>query len=203
MDIKVGEQEDDRMTDQMDFKDKLDLPSIDDVFELCTRECGSRKLSLLVYMVLRHFGHTWGDIDALLHNIDGNQCTIAHKWAETFLTSDFDAFEDDGRDGKHNDGFYYLFPELEIEAKACGIESCSKKSANFSTVDLAKYLDKGFYELTHTSKINDTLVSSSESCRLDLRRWSAKFQQNSQRPCIERHERHDVVKHRQEFVSYF
>ena len=120
-------------------------------------------------MVLRHFGHTLRDIDALFHNMGANQCKVAYKWAEIFLTDDFDGFEDDRRGGKHNDGFYGLFPELEIEAKAFVIESCSKKSVDFSTVDLAKYPDKRFYELTQTSKINDTLVRSSESCRLDLR----------------------------------
>ena len=148
----------------------MDLPSIGDVFELCKRECDSRELLVLVYMVLRHFGHTWRDIDALFHNIGGNQCKIAHKWAETFLTGDFDAFKDNGRGGEHNDGFYDLFPELETGANAFIIESCSKKSADFSAVDLAKYLDKRFYELTQTSKIDDTLVRSSGSCSLDLRR---------------------------------
>ncbi|CAF4141033.1 unnamed protein product, partial [Rotaria sp. Silwood2] len=179
MDIEDGKQEygeqeeDDDVADGMDFKDKMDLPSIGDVFELCKRGCGSRKLSVLLYMVLRHFGHTWRAIDALLHDIDGNQCRVAHKWTKSFLTGDFNAFEDDGRDGKHSDGFYDLFPELETEAKVFVIESCSKKSADFSAIDLAKYLDKRFYELTQASKINDTLVRSSESCRLDLRRWGA------------------------------
>ena len=203
MDINDGEQEDDGVANEMDFKAKLDLPSIGDVFELCKRGCSLRKLSVLLYMVLRHFDHTWRDIDDLLHNIGGNQCKIAHKWAETFLTGDFDAFEDDGRGGKHSDGFYDLFPELETEAKAFVVESCSKKSADFSAVNLAKYLDKRFYEITQTSKVNDTLIRSSESCRLDLRRWGAKFQPNSQRPYFEGHERDDVVKHRHEFVSYF
>ena len=79
MDIEAGEQEDDSMTDQMDFKDKLNLPSIGDVFQFCKRECGSRKISVYVYMTQRHFGLTWRDIDALLHNMGGNQCKIAHK----------------------------------------------------------------------------------------------------------------------------
>ncbi|CAF1444407.1 unnamed protein product [Rotaria sordida] len=128
MDIEDGEQEDgkqedgeqeedDDVADGMDFKDKMDLPSIGDVFELCKRGCGSRKLSVLLYMVLRHFGHTWRAIDALLHDIGGNQCRVAHKWTKSFLTGDFNAFEDDGRGGKHSDGFYDLFPELETEAK--------------------------------------------------------------------------------------
>ena len=85
------------------------------------------------------------------------------------MTDDFDAFEDDGIGGKHNDEFYDLFPELEIEAIATVTESCSKKSAVFSAVDLGKYLDKRFNELSQTSKTNDTLVRSSGSCRPDLR----------------------------------
>ena len=203
MDVEAGEQENDSMTDQMNFKGKLDLPSIGDVFESCKCQCGLRELSILVYMVLRHFDNTWRDIDVLLHNIGGNQCKIALKWAETFLIGDFDAFEDDRRGDNHSDGFYDLFPELEIEAKAFVIESCSEKSAAFSAVDLAKYLDKRFYELIQTSKINDTLVRSSESCRLDFRRWDANFQPSSQRSYFEGHQPHDSVKHRQEFVYYF
>ena len=64
-------------------------------------------------------------------------------------------------------------------------------------------LDKRFYELTQTSKISHTLFCSSESCRLDLRRWGARFQPNSQHPYSKEHERHDVVKHCQKFISYF
>ncbi|CAF4611883.1 unnamed protein product, partial [Rotaria sp. Silwood2] len=145
----------------------------------------------------------WRDIDTLLHQIGGNRCEAAHKWADRFVEGDFDALEDDRRGGKHSDGFYDLFPELETEAKAFVIESCSRKSSDFSTVDLAKYLDKRFYEITQTSKINDALVRSVESCRIDLRRWGATFKPNSQRPYFIGHERQDVVKHRAEFVSYF
>jgi hypothetical protein len=203
MEVDDENEDDDDKGCEMDFKHKLDLPSISDIFELCKRECGSRKLSVLIYMILWHLDHKWRDIDALLHSIGGSQCKIAHKWAETFVNRDFDAFDDDGRGGKHSDGFYDLFPELEAEGKAFAIEACSRKSANFTTIDLAKYLDEKFYEITQTSKISDTLVRSVESCRLDLRRWGAKFQPNSQRPYFEGHERDDVVKHRQEFVSYF
>jgi hypothetical protein len=203
MEIEMENQESDGKVDEMEFKTKLDVPNISDIFELCKRECGSRKLSVLIYMILRYLGHNWRLIDDILHSIGANQCKIAHKWALTFLDGDFDAFEDDGRGGKHNDGFYDLFPELEIQAKAFAVEACSKKSANFTAVDLATYLDEKFYEITQTSKINDSLVRSAESCRLDLRSWGAKFQPNSQRPYFEGHEREDVVKHRQEFISYF
>ncbi|CAF3183466.1 unnamed protein product, partial [Rotaria sp. Silwood2] len=203
MEIEMEDQEDDGNGDEMEFKMKVDGPNISDMFELCKRECESRKLSVLIYMILRYLGHNWRQIDDILHQIGVNQCKIAHKWALTFLDGGFGVFDDDGRGGKHNDGFYDQFPELEIQAKAFAVEACSKKSASFTTVDLAKYLDEQFYEITQTSKVNASLVRSAESCRLDLRRWGAKFQSNSQRPYFEGHERDDVVKHRQEFISYF
>ncbi|CAF4910182.1 unnamed protein product, partial [Rotaria sp. Silwood2] len=34
---------------------------------------------VLMYMSLRHFGHTWRDIDAFLGTIDGMTATSAHK----------------------------------------------------------------------------------------------------------------------------
>ncbi|CAF3648821.1 unnamed protein product [Rotaria socialis] len=47
------------------------------------------------------------------------------------------------------------------------------------------------------------LVRSVESCKLDLRRFGAKFTANSSQPYFLGHEREDVVKHRKEFVKYF
>jgi hypothetical protein len=46
-------------------------------------------------------------------------------------------------------------------------------------------------------------IRSVASCRLDLRRWGAKFNPNSQRPYFEGHERMDVVEHRREFIKHF
>ena len=95
-----------------------------------------------------------------------------------------------------------FFPELENEAKAFVVGLCAKISAAFTIVDLAKYIDWRYYEITGTPKADDALVRSRESCRLNLRHWGAKFQLNSQRPYFEDHECGDVVKHRDEFVSY-
>ncbi|CAF3044042.1 unnamed protein product [Rotaria sp. Silwood2] len=96
-----------------------------------------------------------------------------------------------------------MFPELATDAKLFAIESCSRKSADFTAIDLANFVDAKFYELTQISKLNDAPVRSVESYRLDLRRWGAKFQPNTQRPYFEGHERQDVIAHRQEFISYF
>ena len=195
--------DDDSIIDVTDFKSRLDLFNIGDLFEICKLECGSRKLSVLVYMILRYFDQTWRNIDCFLQSIGGCKCQVAHEWTEIFLNGDLGTFEIEKRGGKHADGFYDFFPELENEAKAFVVESCAKKSAAFTTLDLAKYIDRRYYEITGTPKTDDALVRSPESCRLDLRHWGAKFQPNSQRPYFEGHERDDVVKHRDEFVSYF
>lgn len=200
----LSEDDDDSVMDATCFKSRLDLFNICDIFELCKLDCDSRKLSTLVYMILRYFDHTWRNIDCFLQSIGGCKCQVAHGWAETFLDGDIDAFDTDRRGGKRFDGFYDTFPELENEAKAFVLESCSKKSANFTTLDLAKYIDGKYYEISGTLKMSDdALIRSPECCRLDLRRWGAKFQPNSQRPYFEGHERDDVVKHRNEFISYF
>ena len=154
----------------MEFKTRLNVPSINDILEMCKQECESHKLSVLIYTIPGHLDYKWREIDSLLHRIDASQCKIAHKWALTFLNGDFGAFEDDERGGKHNDGLYGLFLELEIQAKTFGPEACSRESAYFATTDLAKYLNEKFYEITQTFKVTDSLVRSAESCHLDLRR---------------------------------
>lgn len=185
------------------FKQRLDLGMICDMFVICKRLCGSRKLSVLIYTILRHIGLDWRYIDDLLKSIGAYRCESAHKWADVFISDNIEVFENEGRGGKHHETFYDIFPELESEAKRFTIESCSRKSADFTVTDLTNFIDTKFYELTQTTKFGDALVRSLESCRLDLRRWGAKFQPNTQRPYFEGHERQDVVAHRQEFISYF
>ena len=154
-------------------------------------------------MILRQVGLSWRNTDAIPGNIGAYRVRAAHQWAETFLSGAIETFYDDGRGRKHSESFYDIFPELETEAKAFAIESCSRKSADFTVVDLAKFVDMKFYELTQKVKVSDALVRSVESCRLDLRRWGAKFRQNSQRPYFDGHERSDVVAHRREFITHF
>ena len=52
-------------------------------------------------------------------------------------------------------------------------------------------------------KTENDLMRLERSCRLDLRRWGAKFEANSQRLHFEGHERDDVVMYRNEFNNYF
>ena len=113
------------------------------------------------------------------------------------------AILDDGRGGKYTDSFYDVFPELAMEGRAFVVEACSQRVATFTASNLEHFIDTRFCELTQTIKTNNQLVQSEKSCRLDLRRWGAKFEASSQRPYFEGHERADVVTHRQEFISYF
>ncbi|CAF5019391.1 unnamed protein product, partial [Rotaria socialis] len=101
------------------------------------------------------------------------------------------------------DSFWDCYPDLELEAKQFVYQECSKTEAAFTVETLARFIDQHFYELNNLKKIDQQLVRSVESCRLDLRRFSVKFTANSSRPYFLGHEREDVVKHRQEFVKYF
>ena len=116
--VFMQKNQDDDKVGEMEFKIGLNVPRISDIFELCKPECGSRKLSVLIYTIPQHLNYKWREIDSLLHSIDASQWKIAHnKWALTFLNDDFDAFEDDGQGGKHNDGFYNFFLELKTQVK--------------------------------------------------------------------------------------
>jgi len=204
-DVSMDEAEtvDDDAVSDTDLLSKLDVATIGDVFELCKEQCGSRKLSVLLYMILRHLGHPWRLVNELLPKIGAYRCQAAHKWSEIFISDDLEAFSREGRGGKHSESFYDAFPELEIEARAFAVDGCSGKSADFSASHLAQFIDRRYYEVTQTIKINDQLIRSEKSCRLDLRRWGAKFEANSQRPYFEGHERPEVVEHREQFTSYF
>ena len=75
-----------------------------------------------------------------------------------------------------------------MEEKAFAIGACSQRAATFTASDLAHFIDTRFYELTQTIKTNNQLVRSEKSSRLDLRRWGAKLEANSQRLYFEGHE---------------
>jgi hypothetical protein len=188
----------------MEVDEKYDMPTMADLFELIRNESGPRKISVLLYMTLRHFGLTWRTIDEFLAMVGAHRCRTAHKWADMFISGDFETFVEEGRGGKHFDSFYDVYPELEAEARSFTVQGCSRKTADFSVVDLAKFVDGKFYELSQTAKnLDDKLVRSETSCRLDLRRWGVRFTDNKQRPYFEGHERNDVVVERKKFISYF
>jgi hypothetical protein len=190
--------------EELTFDEKLLLTDIGDLAEMCKSQCGTKYLSTLIYMSLRFFNVKWRDADDYLKNIGLMSAKTSHKWATVFIKGDYEEFSNDLRGGKQTDSFYDTFPEIEADARAFVIEKCSQKSADFKALDLAQFVDEKYYELTGTKRqAGDDLIRSERSCRLDLRRWGAKFEANSQRPYFEGHERDDVLKHRKEFIDYF
>jgi len=189
--------------EDLNFKNKLSIIDIGDVAEMCMSTCDTKCLGTLLYMSLRFFDVKWEDADEFLKNIGLMTAQTSHKWAEMFIKGNYEEFSNDMRGGKQNDSFYDIFPEIEADAKAFVVQECSKKSAEFKAADLAEFINEKYFELTGVQKTTNEFVRSERSCRMDLRRWGAKFEANSQRPYFEGHERDDVVKHRNEFINYF
>ncbi|CAF3154222.1 unnamed protein product [Rotaria sp. Silwood2] len=189
---------------ELPFNEKLFLIDIGDLAEMCKSKCDTKYLSTLLYMSLRYFNIKWEDVNEFLKNIGFMTAETSHKWATVFIKGDYEEFSNDLRGGKQTDSFYDTFPEIEADARAFVVQACSQKSADFKAADLAQFIDTKYYELTRIEKrTEDDLIRSERSCRLDLRRWGAKFEANSQRPYFEGHERNDVVEHRNEFINYF
>ena len=148
------------LQDHNNFQKKLDLPMTGDLVELCKYECGSRRLTTLLYIILHDLGHQWRIIDDILQQIGVYLCKTAHKWAETFLSGDFEAFVDDGPGRKHSDSFCDTFPELEVETKSFVSGACSRKSTDYNATELPKFIDTTYYELTQAAKVNVELIRS-------------------------------------------
>jgi hypothetical protein len=153
-------------------------------------------------MTLRYFEVKWIKCDDFFKVIGALTTRTAHKWAVAFLSGDFDEFISEGRGGKHIPSFYDVFPDIELLAKGYSLERCAAKAADFDAFELAKFINEQFYILNDIQKDpDDPLIRSVKSCRLDLRRWGARFESNSKRPYFEGHERQDVVQHRcNEFI---
>ena len=190
--------------EEVNFQEKLLETDIGDLAEMCKSKCDTKYLSTLLYMSLRFFNIKWDAVDDFLKNIGLMTARTCHKWATVFIKGDYEDFSNDLRGGKQTDSFYDIFPEIEADARAFVVQACLQKTAEFKAADLAQFIDTQYYELTGTKKQTESdLIRSENSCRLDLRRWGAKFEANSQRPYFEGHERDDVVKHRNEFIDYF
>ena len=188
----------------LDFLDESMVDNIADFFELCRSSCNLKYLSVLLYMTMRHFEVTWCDCDDFLKKIGALKSETAYKWTRSFVLGNFDQFCSEHRGGKHNSKLYDYFYELEVQGKIFALQQCLKKPANFTAKHLANVIDSKFYEITDAIKNdNDPLIRSLASCRLDLRKWGARFEQNSQRPCFEDHDRSDVIEDREKFIQYF
>ena len=85
---------DEELGDESDFTDKLDLPTIGDLFQLCKTACSSRKVSVFLYMLLRYLGHKWTQIDDLFQAISAYRCETVHKWVKFFINNDLEMFDE-------------------------------------------------------------------------------------------------------------
>jgi hypothetical protein len=186
------------------FVDKMKIDDIGDMLELIKDKIGLKFVTVLLYMTLRHFDISWVKCDDFFKKTGALTIKTANKWANIFLSGSFDEFVNEGRGGKHVPSFYDVFFDIELSAKNYSIQRCAAKAADFDAFELAKFIDEQFYMLTDIKKdSNDSLIRSVQSCRLDLRRWGARFESNSQRPYFEGHERQDVVQHRTNFLQHF
>ncbi|CAF0819526.1 unnamed protein product [Didymodactylos carnosus] len=188
---------------EIDFSQNEMLKNIGDLMKLCQETCSIRYLSTLLYMALRHFNIPTGAVDEFLTSIDAFCRITCHKWSDVFLNHSFDKFVVERRGEKRGDGFYDLYPEIEIEARAFAVEACSRKAASFTVQELAQYIDSKFYELYGLKKTGSGLVRSVESVRLDLRKWGIHYSANGLRPYFLGHERPDVIECRKKIIDYF
>jgi hypothetical protein len=136
-------------------------------------------------------------------NIEGLTAETARKWSDVFMNGCSNEFTSDDRGGKRGDSFYDIYPDIEADAIMFAIVQCNQKVASFTAFDLAQFIDKPYNEVNHIHQIESDLVRSVKSCRLDLRRWGARFDLNSTRPYFEGHERPDAVAHHEEFIHHF
>ena len=190
--------------EESSFNESFSLADIGDLAEMCKEICGIKYTSVLLYSVLRSFNVKWENIDEFFKSIGYMTAQASHKWASTFIKGDFEEFSADLRGGKQIDSFYDIFLDIEVDARAFAVAACLQKSAEFKAMHLAQFIDKKFYESTETQKKpSDDLIIPERSCRLDLRRWGAKFEAKTQRSYFQGHEREDLIKHRNEFIKYF
>jgi hypothetical protein len=68
------------------------------------------------------------------------------------LSGDVTEFEGENRGGKHIAEFFDYFPDIEVSAKQFTFEQCSRKTAAFTAIDLANFIDQEFYTITNAVK---------------------------------------------------
>ena len=189
---------DDLFDISQNFNDKVTLDDISDTFELCKNNYNYKFINVLLYMSLRRFNITWKECDLFLKQIGAVSNQTCQKWVGIFISGDFDQFCTDSRGGNHVEDFYEEFPEIKLEVKLYAIERCHSKSADFIALDLATFIDQKYYEITNTTKDNNTkFVRPIQSCRLALHRWGFRFDSNPKRLYFDGHERPDIITHRE------
>lgn len=142
-----------REQEELLLKDKINIADIGDLFEVVQHETCLRSLSVLIYLSLTYFGVSWRKADLFLNEIGSLSAETCHKWSEVFIGGDLDDFLEDNRGGQRTGSIFDAFPELENMAKLYALEGCQRKSASFTSLELAQYLDKQYYEFTGEVRI--------------------------------------------------
>lgn len=163
-----------------------------------------RIFSTIIYMLLRYFNVDYKTTSECMDTIGCTTIYTAHSWASSVIEEDDTCLIlRDKRGGFKKQQLYTMFPDLEFEAKAFSIERASQKNAEFSVLDLAKFITERYQEETGIELETGKLIRSESSCKLDLLKWGAKWDSLKKKPYFEGHERSDVVEQRNRFVSYF
>ncbi|CAF1563627.1 unnamed protein product, partial [Didymodactylos carnosus] len=139
-------------SEALSFEDRITINDMADLFEFCKSKCHIRYLSVLIYTSLRSLGVSWNKCEAFLQDIGALKAKAAHRWAKVLISGDIEEFQGENSGGKHTAEFYDYFPDLKDAAKEYTFERCSQKSADFTAIDLAKFIDKQFYETMYGAK---------------------------------------------------
>ena len=135
------------------LKNKISILDIGILFEIIRQQTSIRSLSVLLHLPLMYFGIPWRRVDSFLKDIGGLGAKSCNKWSKRLCEEDLEEFLEDNRGGKHGEGFFYIYPELQSLAKLCAIETCKRKSPSFTCLELEEYLDDQYYELTEEVRI--------------------------------------------------
>lgn len=192
--------------------DEFDFENVSDIIDILIDSCAkwtsinNRILSVIMYLTMRLCNLQYDESRNILERLKLLNIKCCHSWLKTIIEEDdLCVLLRDNRGTYKRELFYELYPELETQAKSYALENASQKKCSFVVKDLAFFINKQFYFLYGDTfnQVEDKLIRSEQSCRVDLKKWGAKWDKNKNRPYFEGHEREDVVTKRKEFVDYF
>ena len=133
--------EDDIDNERVDFSKESIMDDMKDVFSFCKKNLDNSYLSVLLYISLRHFGHSRRNIESFFLRIGRTTAKTAHARSNSLINRDFDEFVSDEHGGKRAESFWDCYPDIELEAKCFVIEQCSRKRSNFNAEMLSMFID--------------------------------------------------------------
>ena len=191
--------------------DNFDFDNVSTLIDLFIDTLGewstlnNRILSIIVYLIIRLCGIKFQSTREILEKLNLMSINHCQSWLNSaFEEDDMTVVLKDERGNYKRIDFYETYPELEKEAKLFALEHATQKKCTFTVNELAKFINKRFFELYGDSFKEDfgELIRSEESCRTDLLRWGARWDSNTKRPYFEGHEREDVLVQRRNFIDF-